>query len=783
MKISQKLILHYLFLVLICTCGLGSAGIFFINNSTSKIKKETHLKDTQNHVKLLDMELDHLSESLDLEAQTLSNYEAREDGSLKAETKSQLKEYKKKHHLAFLAFHNSTGPYQPIFESTSLKSKLEGLPSKAKASFNNSNKGFLFSRNVNPSFSLSALIKLKQMLGSIIPQAQKDQFILSFEDNKESFISPDEKSKSQFSAKQINFIKNFRSSKESISTGTFVQNSIFASWQQSKKYGFTLWSVVPKSTLSPQFSQSLGTIFMALAIIIIFSTFLTFLFSKTLTEKLFTLTETAEKISRGDVTLRAPQNSQDEFGTLAKAFNLMTDSLVNTYRTLAREIEERKKVQEEYQHLTQHDPLTNLINRKALFDKLSRAVEKAKGQKLKVALMLCDLDRFKTINDTLGYAVGDQLIKETARRIQSTVGNRGTVARVGGDEFMILLDQVMDSSKPENIAKELLQDISETFEIKGSELVITPSVGISIFPNHNSDPDSLIQMASTALNQAKKMGKNSYLVFSPQMNTHSLEKLTLEHSLHKALDRDEFSVYYQPKVELKSGKITGMEALLRWKHPRLGFIPPDQFIPIAEETGLIHSIGIWVLKAACKQTHEWHQSGFRNLSIAVNLSGKQLNQSDIIDNIIESLEETCLPPQFLDLEITEGVFMQNAQETLAFLQRLKEIGVLISIDDFGTGYSSFSYLKRFPIGNLKIDRSFISELPENADDTAIVKAIIAMATTLKLKVVAEGVETADQLEFLRDLDCNEIQGYFISRPLPAEEMTKYLSEKLDQKVI
>ena len=397
--------------------------------------------------------------------------------------------------------------------------------------------------------------------------------------------------------------------------------------------------------------------------------------------------------------------------------------------------------------------------------------------------MLCDLDRFKTINDTLGYAVGDQLIKETARRIQSTVGNRGTVARVGGDEFMILLDQVMDSSKPENIAKELLQDISETFEIKGSELVITPSVGISIFPNHNSDPDSLIQMASTALNQAKKMGKNSYLVFSPQMNTHSLEKLTLEHSLHKALDRDEFSVYYQPKVELKSGKITGMEALLRWKHPRLGFIPPDQFIPIAEETGLIHSIGIWVLKAACKQTHEWHQSGFRNLSIAVNLSGKQLNQSDIIDNIIESLEETCLPPQFLDLEITEGVFMQNAQETLAFLQRLKEIGVLISIDDFGTGYSSFSYLKRFPIGNLKIDRSFISELPENADDTAIVKAIIAMATTLKLKVVAEGVETADQLEFLRDLDCNEIQGYFISRPLPAEEMTKYLSEKLDQKVI
>lgn len=377
----------------------------------------------------------------------------------------------------------------------------------------------------------------------------------------------------------------------------------------------------------------------------------------------------------------------------------------------------------------------------------------------------------------MGHSVGDLLLNAVAERLTASVRDGDTVACLGGDEFTIIL---ADVAKEEDVAKaahKIHNVFSKPFDLEGRELFATTSIGISIYPKDGEDPETLLKNADTAMCRAKEEGRNNYQFYSPTMTVKAAERLALEDSLHHALQRGEFLLHYQPQVDLKTGQIIGMEALVRWQRPDRGMVSPKEFIPLAEETGLIVPIGEWVLRTACAQNKAWQAAGFPPIRMAVNLSARQFQQRNLIEMVARVLEETGLASNYLELELTESSIMQNVQTTIATLRELNAIGIAISIDDFGTGYSSLNYLKRFPINTLKIDQSFVHDIPNDPDDAAIVTAIITLAHSLKLKVIAEAVEIVEQLEFLRSLQCDKIQGYLFSKPLPAEEATKLLAEK------
>ena len=437
-------------------------------------------------------------------------------------------------------------------------------------------------------------------------------------------------------------------------------------------------------------------------------------------------------------------------------------------------LQQRKRTEDQVNHIAFHDDLTSLPNRLMLNRTLDQAVSRHRRAGTQLAILFMDVDRFKVINDSLGHEVGDTLLRQVADRLREHSREGDMVARMGGDEFVVLIENHDNLKHLAACAQRLVEQLGAPYVLGRRDYHVTLSIGISVFPSDGNDSQALLKAADVAMYRAKASGRNNHLFYSPSMNVHTAERLELESDLRHALERGEFLLHYQPKVEIATGLITGIEALLRWEHPLRGLISPMDFIPIAEETGLIVPIGEWVLATACARNKVWQDQGFGKLSVAVNLSARQFADPMLLPKLTRIIHESGLDPSSLELEITESVVMSHGECAVAALEKLKSIGVLIAIDDFGTGYSSLAYLKRFPIDILKVDRSFIRDIPSDSGDKKITRAIIAMAHSLKLKVVAEGVETQDQLTFLRAQYCDSAQGYLLHRPLPEEEVTKVL---------
>lgn len=429
-------------------------------------------------------------------------------------------------------------------------------------------------------------------------------------------------------------------------------------------------------------------------------------------------------------------------------------------------VKERTK---ELRYMAHHDALTGISNRVIFMDKLEHAIFRARHYSSKVALLFLDLDRFKVINDSLGHHVGDEILREVAHRLQGCIRQTDTVARLGGDEFTVILENMTSTDDVTKVAGEIIDKLAQPLHIHENELVITSSIGIALYPSDTEDINTLIKFADTAMYKAKESGRNAYKYYSEHMGNMGENRLALEMQLRNALERKEFLLYYQPQVDAQSGRLTGAEALIRWQHPEYGMVSPLEFIPLLEETGLIISTGEWVLNEACRQAQQWRDAGHDDITIAVNLSALQLCDSQFIPRLHNILAQTGLDASLLELEITESMLMKNVDNAIEMLKSINELGISIAIDDFGTGYSSLSYLKKLPLNKLKIDRSFIKDITISSDDLAIVSTIIAMAKTLQLKVVAEGVETTEQETLLRQGGCNYLQGYLLSKPLPADE--------------
>jgi diguanylate cyclase (GGDEF)-like protein/PAS domain S-box-containing protein len=443
-------------------------------------------------------------------------------------------------------------------------------------------------------------------------------------------------------------------------------------------------------------------------------------------------------------------------------------------QVVMRDITERKQAAERLAYLAQYDSLTALPNRSLFRDRLSLAMARAERNGQMTALMFLDLDRFKDINDTLGHPAGDKVLQAAAGLLVTALRHVDTVARLGGDEFTIILEDIVAIEQVTAIAEKIRSAFSDAIVVEGHDIFVTASIGITLYPLDADNIDALLQAADVAMYHAKEQGRNTYEFYAPELNAEAAGRLHMAGLLRRALERNELVLHYQPKVELKSGRISGVEALVRWHSAELGPVSPAQFIPMAENSGLIIAIGEWVLETACAQNKAWQDQGIDPLLISVNLSPRQFRQKNLVQMIARVLADIGLAPHHLDLEITEGMIMQDADEAIALLNQIRGLGVRLSIDDFGTAYSSLGYLKRFPIDSLKIDRSFVTGLPGNQDDASIAQAVITMAHALRLKVVAEGVEDEAQLEFLAASGCDEMQGYYFSRPLPADLCTRML---------
>ena len=440
-----------------------------------------------------------------------------------------------------------------------------------------------------------------------------------------------------------------------------------------------------------------------------------------------------------------------------------------------RDVSAARAMADQITHSAEHDFLTGLPNRMLLNDRVNQAIALAPRHHKRVAVLFLDLDGFKHINDSLGHPTGDKLLQSIAKRLVECVRASDTVSRQGGDEFVVLLSEVERSEDTAITARRMLQSVAEAHSIDHHDLHVTTSIGVSVFPDDGLDAETLIKNADTAMYQAKENGRQSYKFFKPAMNVRAVERQAIEESLRRALERQEFEVHYQPKVSLKTGEITGAEALLRWTHPARGPISPAQFIPIAEDCGLIRPIGNWILREACRQARAWLDTGLPLASMAVNISAIQFRNENFLQEVFATLEETGLDPKFLELELTESVLMKHAESTEVILKTLRARGVQLAVDDFGTGYSSLSYLRRFAIDALKIDQSFVRQITTTPSETTIVTAVISMGRSLNLRVVAEGVENLEELAFLQAHQCDQAQGYYFSRPVAAPQFADLLA--------
>jgi len=459
------------------------------------------------------------------------------------------------------------------------------------------------------------------------------------------------------------------------------------------------------------------------------------------------------------------------------------DAEGNVYRIagIAEDITDRKRAEERLMQMAHYDLLTSLPNRVLFYDRLKQALAQAKRNQWTMGVLFIDLDRFKNVNDTLGHTVGDQLLQQVSERLTSSVRAGDTVGRLGGDEFAIVLSDLNSGQDAHLVAQKIMAGLGEPFRLDGAEIFVTASIGITLYPDDSADQDALIKNADAAMYRAKEVGRNGYQFYTPEMNARSLEVLNMESSLRRALDRSEFLLHYQPKASVADGHIVGVEALLRWRHPERGTVAPGEFMTVLEETGLIVPVGEWVLKAVCTQIKAWESAGIRPVPVAVNLSARQFAFKDLGPTIQRILQDYQVDPALIELELTESSLMVNTEEAVQTLEFLERLGTGLSIDDFGTGYSSLAYLKRFPLDSLKIDRSFVRDVTTDPDDAAIIRAVISMAHSLGLKVIAEGVETEPQLAFLAGYGCDEIQGYYLSRPIEADECGVWLKERRSMK--
>ena len=500
-------------------------------------------------------------------------------------------------------------------------------------------------------------------------------------------------------------------------------------------------------------------------LLIIFYLFVAFYISVVRT--VYELKRLARRVMRGRLDTRAEIRTRDELAQVGVAFNKMIASFRNT-------LKERELDKQRIEHLAYHDYLTGLPNRTLGYDRLQVILNEARAKNRKFTVMFIDVDRFKNVNDTFGHEAGDRVLKAVADRLSACLHERNTIARMGGDEFLLVLPDITSEAEALRVTETIIAEMRQPLVVGGRDLNISVSIGISLYPRDGHDLQSLVHHADTAMYYAKNDGRNKYRLYDPGMNKKIDERMRLEASMHNALDRDEFVLEYQPRLDLMEGKMTGAEALIRWRHPERGMISPSEFIPLAEESGAINDIGRWVMRTVARQIKTWQQEGLPPFVISINISAVQFHDDEFVNHVRETIEEFAIDAGWLELELTERVVMSNADETIEKLKRLKELGVRISIDDFGTGFSSLSYLKYFPIDSLKIDRSFIKDIPVGEKDLAITKTIIALGRRLNLRVVAEGVETREQYQFLHARRCNEVQGYLISRPLPADEIGNFV---------
>jgi diguanylate cyclase (GGDEF)-like protein len=454
-----------------------------------------------------------------------------------------------------------------------------------------------------------------------------------------------------------------------------------------------------------------------------------------------------------------------------------TRQLISTNKDLEREISERKRAEDDLLHLAHHDPLTELPNRLLFIDRLEQSISKARRMGEQIAVLFIDLDRFKKINDSLGHTVGDELLRRVAQRFQSSIRNEDTVSRLGGDEFTVIMESLHKPQHATVTAQKLIEAMEEPFVIQGHEFFITTSIGISLYPQDGAIAEELLRNADSAMYRAKDEGRNTFQFYTSDMTEQAFERILMETNLLRAIEKKELVVYYQPQISLKTREIIGLEALIRWNHPELGLVSPARFIPLAEDNGLILPIGEYVLSTACRQLAEWERLGIRPGRVSVNLSGKQLQKKGLLDMISKALEDCSCQPEWLELEVTEGFVMEDPEHSIPVLQSIRDLGIELAIDDFGTGYSSLAYLKRLPITKLKIDQSFVRDIPDDPEDEAIARAILALGYSLNLKVIAEGVENAAQEAFLLNEGCVEAQGFFYAAPLPVEEIDQLLNSE------
>ncbi|AUI69319.1 EAL domain-containing protein [Beggiatoa leptomitoformis] len=534
-------------------------------------------------------------------------------------------------------------------------------------------------------------------------------------------------------------------------------------------------------------------------IIIIISAFMAFLLSSRLqhiiTAPILKLAKMAQRVSiEKNYALRIdPSPSKDEITFLFNGFNDMLSAIQERDKKLAQHNEhlertvtnrtaELKKLNLKLTYQAYHDALTNLPNRALFIKRAEQAINHAEQNNEILAMLFIDLDRFKFINDTLGHAAGDRLLQEVSKRLLAcTRLPEDTVARLGGDEFTLLLRDIKEPSNAAIVAEYIIKSLTNPLCFHDQELYITPSIGISIFPKDGRDVGTLMKNADAGMYMAKRQGRNNYRFYVHSANAASAARLNMENKLRQALEFEEFEVWYQPRFDIRKGIVVGAEALVRWRSPEFSLVPPAQFIPLAEDTGLIIPIGEWVLRTACQENQRWQRAGEPPLHVSVNLSARQFIQEDLLITIEQIVSDLNMDPHRLELELTESLIMPNAEDTLETLKALKRLGMQLSVDDFGTGYSSLSYLKRFPIDTLKIDQSFIRDLNHDSDDSTLVTAIIAMAQKLRLTVVAEGVETREQLSLLSRYECDYAQGYLCGKPMPATEFRQFLEKPLNLK--
>lgn len=491
------------------------------------------------------------------------------------------------------------------------------------------------------------------------------------------------------------------------------------------------------------------------------------------TRPLLTLQASARSIAAGNLYVRVPERGPVEVASLARDFNRMADSLLKRTQELEQNLTELQQAQDTIKHMAYHDALTGLPNRHYFEDRLAQALREARQRNQRMAVLFLDLDRFKFINDTFGHTLGDHVLQQIAHRLETIIRKSDMVARVGGDEFTLLLP---DASAEEavGVAERVLQRVREPQEILGRQLHITASLGITVFPEDGQDAEALLRNADIAMYKAKEEGGDSYRLYSPSMDASMSQWLTLQSELWRALERGELLLYYQPQVDVRNGRVFGAEALVRWQHPEKGLMLPDSFIPLAEDSGLIVPLGTWVLKEACRQLRAWQEAGLPSIALTVNISARQLQRPGLVPLLGQLLEETGVEPGRLVLEVTEGAIMRDMDAAIALLKELRAMGFLVSLDDFGTGHSSLNYLKALPLDILKIDRSFVRDIGKDSTGNAMVTAIVTLARSCALRVIAEGVENSEQLDFLQRLHCYEVQGFLFGRPMPAEEFGRLL---------